>query len=359
MIRRVPALLVGVLALLALVWAAGPSLLKPRLEAALSRAAGRPATIRAVGLTSAGFAADEVAVTDLLSVPHVRGDVDWAALAWGKLVVTRMRLDQPHLTWPVEWHRPARPSPAGSAGGGGPSLRASLETLQLVGAVVTLPGGGTLLVDGTVGLVSTDPSSVPSTLSVVAHAPAIGLHELLGGLGLPDDANGTAALDADLHAEGADQAALLRSVTGHASLTMGEGELDNRLLGAVFGAIRLPVGAGRTHVRCLALRTDVTDGIATFGTILADTTRLLVEGHGEVRLPDQTLNLRLRPLLRAGPGVVIPIVVRGPWTRPEVAPDNSGQLGQGTKADACLAAGIDVPPAKPPKPADLLRSLLR
>ncbi len=121
-------------------------------------------------------------------------------------------------------------------------------------------------------------------------------------------------------------------------------------------------------------------GQVAVAALKLDATRLDVEGTGTINLADETLALRLRPLLRlGGAGVLAPVRLDGALTRPVAqldAPPGSGRPGviiggvAGPPDDcgAALTAARDGAPGPMPaeavkkgfgKPADLLRSFLR
>jgi AsmA protein len=254
----------------------------------------------------------------------------------------------------------------------------------------TLPGGNiNLHLD-----VNARAPSPPIALTL--HAPAIELKPLLTALSLPDDVGGTGSITADLRGQGATPRAIASALDGTFGLAMGEGEIDNRILGVLLGevlrTVRVPPDAatGRTRLRCLALRMEATHGNATLSPLVLDTTRVLVQGTGSLNLADEGLQLRLRPLIRAGrPGVVVPVRVGGTLLHPKATVDTAGTLdslanllsrqaaGAERGADACAPAlaaarfepGTAAPapqatpqpaaPVKPPKPVDILRNLLR
>jgi len=237
------------------------------------------------------------------------------------------------------------------------------------------PGGAmqaTVLVD----------TAVPMpTVTFGLQAPGIAAGPLLAAFGAPDTMAGQVDADVQLHGSGDNVRALAASLDGHLGLAMVDGELDNAWLAGLFGdALRgLPVElGGRSAVRCLALRFDATAGQAAVRAMLLDATRLHLEGEGGVNLADETLDLRLRALLRlGGTSVVVPVHLTGPWRapRPKVAAGGQGALAIGVAPgpDACpaqLAVARDgrtgpMPAASTTvaprslKPADLLRSLLR
>jgi AsmA protein len=227
---------------------------------------------------------------------------------------------------------------------------------------------------------------------VSLHAPALAVLPIAAALGDPQALAGTASIDADLRGAGRSPHAIAASLDGHLGIALSDGEMSNALLasalGTVFKAAKLPesalVGGGTTKLRCLAARLDVSHGVVTVNTLVADTTRLLVQGGGTVDLGQETLALHVRPLLRAGPGIVVPVRVGGGFRDPKLGSDFGGKgglLGSLAAAaagehggDACLPALASVrgpdaiavaapaPPlvtAKPPKPIDVLRGLLQ
>ncbi len=234
-----------------------------------------------------------------------------------------------------------------------------------------------------------DASAPVPTVALGLQAPGMDAGPLLAAFGVPDATAGRMDADLQLRGAGASVRAIAASLDGHVGLAMVDGELDNRWLAGLFGdALRnLPVDLrGRSAVRCLALRFDVAGGQATARALLLDASRLRLDGEGGASLADETLDLRLHTLVRlGGTAVAVPIHLAGPWRspRPQVSiAGTGGGAGQGALvigappgSDACPAqltlardgrAGT-MPAASPssvevpriPKPADLLRSLLR
>lgn len=239
-------------------------------------------------------------------------------------------------------------------------------------------------------LVQVDAAAAPPTVAVTLQAPGMEAGPLLAAFGAPEFTTGRTDADVQLKGAGASVRSIAASLDGHVGLAMVNGDLDNRWLAGLFGdALRgLPIELkGRSAVRCLALRFDVVAGQATARALLLDASRLHLEGEGGVDLVDETLDLRLRTLLHLGVmSVAVPVHLAGPWRapRPQVAIAGGEQgalvIGAPPGPDACpaqLALARDgregpVPAAnstpaealhatKPgvPKPADLLRSLLR
>ncbi len=204
-----------------------------------------------------------------------------------------------------------------------------------------------------------DAAASPPTAALTLHAPAVALAPLLAALQAPATLAGAAALDADVRGEGATPHALAASLSGTAGLHLIDGDIGSQVFTDLLRAARLPLKLppGETRLRCAAIGFTATGGVLDVDPLVADADRLRIEGAGSVDLGHETLALELQPLLRAGPGLVIPVQLSGSWRTPKVAIGR----GSGTPASAACPAGVASPGAgkKHPKPIDLLRSLLR
>jgi uncharacterized protein involved in outer membrane biogenesis len=210
-------------------------------------------------------------------------------------------------------------------------------------------------------------------VDVILHAPAISLQPFAAAFGDPDAISGSGSVDADLHGAGRSAHAIAASLDGRLAVTLSDGDLDNalltRLLGNVLQVAKLPenlIGdVGRTRLHCFATRLDIGHGVATVPTLVADTTRLLVQGSGSLDLGQETLALHLRPMVRTGPGIVIPVQIGGTFLAPKTNLDAAlgggkggllgalaGALPAERPGDACAAAlavarAMDTVPAAP------------
>ncbi len=266
---------------------------------------------------------------------------------------------------------PDRPFDLAALRTGDADLQLSVATLRAGGADFTDATGHLLLAGGRLALdpvaataaggrvdgrLAVDAAASPPPMALALHAPSLALAPLAAALGAAGAADGTASVDADLHAAGASPHALAAALTGHATLTIGDADVDNALLGGLLGGVlraaRLPEnalgGAGRTRLRCLDLRLTAQDGTVTVARLLADLPRLQIEGAGTADLGAETLGLHLRPMLRVGPGVVVPVRVGGSFAEPKLALD-TGAAGRTALLGALagLLAGGAAPPAAP------------
>lgn len=245
--------------------------------------------------------------------------------------------------------------------------------------------------------------SPPVALSV--HAPQLAAKPLALLLGLPGEVSGAMDVDLDLRGAGDTPRAIAAGADGHLGLSMVNGALDRAAIGGLLNEIlrAANLGGAATNgpigVRCFALRADVAHGLATLRALSLDAGQFTLDGGGTVNLADETLALRVRPLVRlTGTGVSVPLTVGGTLAAPRAKIDVSpagavseaeslgkmpfglviGSLTQRDDgADRCGAAlavsrgGTAGPaPAAPPpqpakdaaksaKPADILRQLFK
>lgn len=279
--------------------------------------------------------------------------------------------------------------------------------LRLDPFAATLPGGQLH-----VTFVADASHPVPP-VAVGLRAPRLQLASLLAAARLPAEASGTVDVDLDLKGAGQTPHAIASTATGHLGLASVDGKIGNRVLAETIGPIlaraNLPgIGAaqGLSDLRCLALRVDANGGQAVVRALLVDTTAAYLEGSGTLDLGAETLDLRLRPLVRlGGTGVAVPLRVGGTFRAPSARIDAGGALGEAARqaeaagakangafglvigalgADRMIAGGgasdcqaqlaiarggqagplpsAEAAPAerpKLPKPADLLRQFLR
>jgi AsmA protein len=185
-------------------------------------------------------------------------------------------------------------------------------------------------------------------IAVYIAASGLDAKSLLTALGVADPPGGTLEIHTDLRAAGRTPHALAGTLEGQAALGLVDSDIDNATLAAAFGEIlragRLPdLGpeTGRTRLRCLALRFTAAGGVATLGTAVLDTDRLLLNASGTVALGPETLALRLRPMVRtSGPGIVVPLRLDGSFSEPKVQVDSSGIAGANMKSALGIANAL-------------------
>ncbi|MBN8889884.1 MAG: AsmA family protein [Rhodospirillales bacterium] len=210
-----------------------------------------------------------------------------------------------------------------------------------------LPGGPVAL------RLAVDAHGAVPRLALRLHAPGLSVRPLLDALDRTEDITGTMELNADLHAEGRSPHAWAGSATGHLGAALVDGAIDNAVLTPLFSGVlrvaRLPpdlmFGPGRSRLRCVALRVDSAGGIATLSSFLLDADRALVPATGTLHLGDETVDIRLRPTLRVGgPGIVVPLTLRGSFRSPVLAIDRGGLVGEALSG-LSVGKGLRLPAA--------------
>jgi uncharacterized protein involved in outer membrane biogenesis len=277
-------------------------------------------------------------------------------------------------------------------------LQFSIATVRVAGSDYRGVTGHLALLDGALrlnpfsvqapegridGSLVADASQPEPPVAVVLRSAAFGLDPLLQLAGLPGGSDAPVELDVALTSAGQSWHGLASRLNGHAGLAMVDGTVSNAALAAAIGGL-VPKGAGRldpagrSAVRCLAVRMDAAAGQVTIAALDLDTSRLDLTGAGTLNLADETMALRLRPTVRVGgAGILAPVKIDGSLAHPAAALDSQGIEGRagiviggaappGTcPASLALArdghAGRMPAPAavKTPKAADLLRSFLR
>ncbi len=199
----------------------------------------------------------------------------------------------------------------------------------------TLPGGP---FDMTLDI---DSKASPSPMAVTIKAPGLDMRPMLEVFGRTEDISGLLEIDADLSGTGASLHDLAGTARGHLGLSMVNGAIDNALLapllGGVMRAARVPsdllFGPGRSRLRCFALRVDAENGHARVPALAMDIGRALIRGGGSFALGEETLDLRLRPLLRiTANGISLPLKLTGRFRSPAIT------LDEGTAADAAVGS---------------------
>lgn len=207
--------------------------------------------------------------------------------------------------------------------------------LTLAPATGELPGGSVTLS----GLINARQD--PAAESFVFSAPALALSPLLKGFGLPSTAEGTAQAQITASSSGDDLPTMAAGVNGQLGVAAVDGTIDGSVLDSLFGAalrsVGLPdstIGAqGPVTVRCAALRLDAVNGTGTVRTLVLDSSRLMLQGKGQVNFGNQTLNLVLQPQVQtAGTEIGVPVQITGSFGAP-----HSGLAPE----DALAAAGKD------------------
>jgi AsmA protein len=226
---------------------------------------------------------------------------------------------------------------AGLVTAGGESVRDFSAHLTLAGGKAALnPFRFAAKSGALVGGASLDASADQPPVAIDLRANAFPSSVLAAWAGAPEGASGAVQLDVQLSGAGQTPQALAATLEGHAGLSMVDGDVDGALIESLLGDVLLAAGApalevGTTSVRCLALRADVSHGVATMRALSVDTSRLSLDGSGDIDLGSETLDLHLRPSLHASViAVNAPVALTGTMAAPRAALDpvfGGGRVG--------------------------------
>jgi AsmA protein len=211
--------------------------------------------------------------------------------------------------------------------------------LEVGPASAQLPGGK---VEGTLKVES---KAAESPMALRLTGPGLALKPLLVAFGRPEDISGVLDASIDLRGVGETPHDIAATLNGTLGLALENGEIDNGIMLPLISSLmragrQMPFldGPGRTRLRCAAIRLDFTDGVGSSTALVLDSQRVLVQGAGQVHLTDETLALRLRPLLRTGgTGLVVPVRVDGTLREPKAIVDSeaaavaAGEAALGTQ----------------------------
>ncbi|HKY93787.1 MAG TPA: AsmA family protein [Kiloniellales bacterium] len=199
-------------------------------------------------------------------------------------------------------------------------------------------GGGTFT-----GQLAIDASAMPPTTSLSLAGSGLPLGVATDGV-----LNGSLEVDVELAAVGDSPKAMAASLDGRSTISSGSGTIDSELASiasAPLAAILRPLvgGGGQSKMNCLVNRMAWQDGIGTNQGTALDAEDFTVIGNGTVDLKSETIDFYVdsRSKETALVGLAVPMVVRGPLTKPSVTPDPAG-----TALGLAKTAGLIVfPPA--------------
>ncbi len=157
------------------------------------------------------------------------------------------------------------------------------------------------------------------------------LGQLLRQLGTSDnirDGNTTVSLKGS--ASGKTQDALLASLDGSAKLFVGDAVYEKppalAKAGDFLNLLKGGSGSSEINLTCIAAKFDIADGNAKSEYMMLETNSARVAGKGSINLAAKKLNLTLSPSSKTVglADLVVPVVVKGKWTNPTIAPDPAG-----------------------------------
>ncbi|GLR66192.1 hypothetical protein GCM10010909_08710 [Acidocella aquatica] len=205
--------------------------------------------------------------------------------------------------------------------------------------------GGSVTASATV-----DASKEPATETLKLDAPALALAPLLKAFGLSEAAaKGTVQAQFMATGSGNSLHAIASSLNGQLGLAMVNGVTDGSVLRRLFGGVLQTAGlpadqagaAGPVPVRCMAVRVDAANGIGTIRTLTLDSSRLQLQGSGNIDTGKETLGILILPRLPTATNETgRPVMIGGNFASPTtaIAPAGGTQEAHVNEGDVCPAA---------------------
>jgi uncharacterized protein involved in outer membrane biogenesis len=212
---------------------------------------------------------------------------------------------------------------------GGREYRALVTHLSLIHGLLSVAPSSVVVPGGEMAVAGQlDARGATPQATFAMQAPNLAIAPLLGAFQLPAAAAGLAQVFANLTASGGSTRAMAASLGGAIGIAAVNGAIDGRALAALIrpavqAARVIPPellnAAGQIPLRCLALRLDARDGVATVKALVLDTSSLLVQGSGSVDFGTESLALALRPDLYLGEtALTVPLTVGGSFADPHL-----------------------------------------
>ncbi len=163
------------------------------------------------------------------------------------------------------------------------------------------------------------------------RANGVALQPLLQDLADQDRLIGTANVGLQYLAVGNSMDALMRSLSGSASVAVGQGELLGLDLAGMlrnFDASFRGEGS-KTVFNGITATAAIANGVASNSDLVFDAPLVKATGQGTVDIGSQSMNYRFTPVAQTGgAGIAIPVIIEGPWRDLSFRPDLEGLVNQ-------------------------------
>jgi AsmA protein len=163
------------------------------------------------------------------------------------------------------------------------------------------------------------------------RANGVAMRPLLQDLADQDRLIGIANVDLQYLAVGNSMDALMRSLSGNASVSIGQGELLGLDLAGMlrnFDASFRGEGS-KTVFNGITATASITNGVASNSDLLFDAPLVNASGQGTVNIGAQSMNYRFTPVAQTGgAGIAIPVIIEGPWNDLSFRPDLEALVNQ-------------------------------
>lgn len=226
-------------------------------------------------------------------------------------------------------------------------LTATLAELALYGGA----GQGRVVLDG---------SGATPAIDATMRLADVQIEPLLKDAVDFDRLSGVGATELTIEGRGKSQKAIVASLDGKGSIDFRDGAILGINLAEMLrniGSAFTSTGAQKTDFSELTASYVIQDGVLTNRDLQMKSPLLRVEGEGTVNLPQRTLEYRITPKAVASlkgqggredlAGVMVPVVIEGPWSNLSFRPDLEGlvkqQIDPGKLLEGKLPGGLPIP----------------
>jgi len=227
--------------------------------------------------------------------------------------------------------------------------RLSVELAQF--AMNKGSGSGKLMIDG-----SRDEFT---GLAVSVDLGGFDAESLLTDLAGFDRISGTGLLDASLATRGSTERQMIESIQGKGRIDLRNGAMKGINLVAMVMHVATAFTAGdpsaRTDFSEMGGTFTMERGVLKNNDMAMKSPLLEVGGAGTVDLGQQSIDYRITPRLLTPlvgqlgfgtPGVMVPVLIRGPWNNLRYTPDVAGMIREGLMAPVDIVEGVVTAPGK-------------
>ena len=168
-----------------------------------------------------------------------------------------------------------------------------------------------------------------------------------------DRISGTGVLDVSLATRGNSERQLMESIQGKGRIDLRDGAIKGINLVAMVLHVASAFTAGdasaRTDFSAMGGSFTVSRGVVTNNDMALESPLLKVTGAGNVDLGQKTVDYRITPkvvtplvgqLGLGTPGVMVPVLVRGPWSNLRYEPDLAGMIRGDLEAPVDILEGV-------------------
>jgi AsmA family protein len=184
------------------------------------------------------------------------------------------------------------------------------------------------------GRFSISPSEGDTVLELDASVRDAPITTLTGGVEVLDGVTGRFMGELNLKATGDETSAVLGSTAGRLVLYLEDGEMPDKLAARLAGDVLTAMFAdfekgSKTPIRCALVDASVSGGLARSRRMIMDTGTFNLYGRGEIRLPEQQLEIELVPRAKdfSLVSMRLPLRFHGPFGDIKFDPDVSEGAG--------------------------------